>query len=343
MRPRRLRRATAALAIGVAVISVVSEAAPPEAPPPQATAPTTVQSLTVTPSQPAKPPPESAVHAFVQSHATATHVGQLPRWQAPVCAKVAGVDPKTAAAIVARVVELAKRVGAPVANPATCHANVAILVSADPQAVLDYVKKHQPVLLGYHYASQTQRIATVRYPIQAWYVTASGGRGRSVAVTIGGGQAGMGSGNATTGGSQPSLGGGPATIDDSCCGIGGGVAGSRLTSQMISAFATVLVVVDAQVLASHDETFVGDYVGIVGLSEANLAQACGPLPSVLDGLAQDCPNADAVTAATASDLSFLKALYATDASNPEWMQRSSIADLMHRAAIRPGSASSTNR
>jgi hypothetical protein len=337
----------AGLTIAGALIPAVAMADPPAASPPQpalsSSPPTTVQSVTVTPLPPATPPPAAAVHAFVQSHATPTHIGQLPRWQVAVCAKVAGVDPQKGAAIVARVVDLAQRVGAPIADPAHCHANFAILVSDDPQAVLDYVRKHQPVLLGYHYPDQTQRIATVRHPIQAWYVTASGGRGRSVAVTIGGGQAGMGSGFATTGGSQASLGGGAAAIDDSCCGVGGGVAGSRLTSQMTSAFAAVVVVVDARGLANHDDDVVGDYVGVIGLSEANLSQPCGPLPSVLDAFAADCADADAVTEATADDVAFLKALYATDPSNPEWMQRSSIADLMHRAATHPQSVSSATR
>jgi hypothetical protein len=345
MRVMRLRRVMAAPAVAVALIPAVTAADPPGTSPPQTAAsspPTTVQSVTVTPPPPATPPPAAAVHAFVQSHATPTHIGQLPRWNVPVCAKVAGVDPQKAAAIVARVVDLAKRVGAPVAS-ANCRANFAILVSDDPQAVLDYVKRRQPVLLGYHYPDQTQRIATVRYPIQAWYVTASGGEGRSVAVTIGSGQAGMGSGFATTGGSQPSLGGGGATIDDPCCGTGGGVAGSRLTSQMTSAFAAVVVVVDARVLASRDETFVGDYAGVIGLSEANLSQPCGPLPSVLDAFAVACADADAVTEATADDVAFLKALYATDPSNPDWMQRSSIADLMHRAATHAQAASSASR
>ena len=258
-----------------------------------------------------------------------------------MCAKVAGVDPQRAAAIVARVVDLAKRVGAPVANPATCHPNFAIVVSDEPQAVLDYVKKRVPVLLGYHYLSQTQRIATVRYPIQAWYVTASGGDGRSVTVGIGG-QGGMG-GFATTGGSQAVLGGGGATIDDSCCATSGGVAGSRLTSEMTSAFAAVVVVVDARVLANHDETLVGDYAGVIGLSKANLAKACGPIASVLDALAEGCADADAVTAATASDVSFLKALYRTDPSNPDWMQGSSIADVMRREATHPKGVTSAAR
>ena len=52
--------------------------------------------------------------------------------------------------------------------PATCRANLAIVVSYEPQDVLDYVRKHAPVLLGYHYPDQTQRIATVRYQIQAY-------------------------------------------------------------------------------------------------------------------------------------------------------------------------------
>ena len=331
------------LAVGLTLTAAVARADPSTKPPAQTTSepPTTVQSVTVTPSLPSKPPPEAAVHAFVQSHATPTHIGQLPRWHVPVCARIAGIDPQRGAKIVARVVDLAKRVGAPVA-PATCHANFAILVSDDPQSVLDYIKKHQPALLGYHYPDQTQRIATVRYPIQAWYVTASGGEGRAVTVSIGR-SAAMGGGSSFTGGSQANLGGGPATIDDPCCGAGGGVAGSRLTSEMTSAFAAVVVVVDARVLADHDEILVGDYVGVLGLSKTNPSQTCGPLASVLDALVQGCADADGVTEATASDLAFLKALYATDASNPGWMQRASITDMMGREAKQLESVSSTAR
>jgi hypothetical protein len=345
MRPWR-RRTVTTLAAGLTSIAVAASADPkppaPGSPPEPAT---TVQSVTVTPSPPRKPPPDAAVHAFVQSHATPTHIGQLPRWHEPVCVGIAGIDPQRGAKIVARVIDLAQRVGAPVA-PASCHANFAIVVSDDPQAVLDYIKQRQPVLLGYHYPSQTERIATVRYPIQAWYVTASGGKGAAVTVSIGGSAGmgmGMGGGAALTGGSQASLGGGEATIDDPCCAVGGGVAGSRLTSGMTSAFAAVTVVIDARVLANHDETLVGDYVGVIGLSKTSPAQTCSPLASVLDVLVQGCAGADAITEATASDVAFLQALYATDSSNPEWMQRSSIADLMRRQALQAQSASSTTR
>ena len=103
-----------------------------------------------------------------------------------MCAKVAGVDAQKGAVIVARVVDLARRVGAPVADPATCRANFAIVVSDEPQAVLDYVKKRQPVLLGYHYPGQTQRIATVRYPIPGLVRDSAGWPGAPpVAVGIG--------------------------------------------------------------------------------------------------------------------------------------------------------------
>ena len=40
------------------------------------------------------------------------------------------------------------------------------------------------------------------------------------------------------------------------------------------------------------------YAGVIGLSEADLSRVCGPLPSVLDALAEGCAGADAVTGAT---------------------------------------------
>jgi hypothetical protein len=245
------------------------------------------------------------LHDFVQQHATPSHIGQLVRWSDPICARTAGVDDKQGAVIVAHIDDLARRVGAPVGVPdasGACHPNLAVVVSDKPQAVLDYIKTRLPVLLGYHYVAQIKRISTVRYPIQAWYVTAT--RGAS----------------------------GELIVDDSCCPSPGGRAGSRFSADMASEFAAVIVVVDEAVLAAHDLDEMGDYIAVLSLSEADLAHTCGPLPSVLDDLAAGCPASR--QAATDSDVAFLKGLYSTNPTQFGFMQRASIADAMRRAQAR---------
>jgi hypothetical protein len=297
---RRARTVLTALCAGFALwlcggafaAPAPSEPAPKETP--------TVRGVTVTP--PAKPPasqpsPE-ALHDFFEQHAAPTHIGQLARWEAPICARTAGLDDKRSAVIVARIDDLAQRVGAPLAA-AGCRANLAIVVSEKPQAVLDYIKRRLPVLLGYHYNAQIERISTVRYPIQAWYVTGTLG-------AVGG-----------------------VVVDDSCCPSPSGRSGSRFSADIASQLAAVVVVVDAGVLARHDLGEVGDYIAVLAFSEADLSHPCAPLPSILDDLA-DCA-ARSEPGPTTTDIAFLQGLYSTDPRVFGWLQRASIADAMRRA------------
>ena len=122
-------------------------------PAPSTSAPTAtpVPSLTViAPRRPEAPPAPAAVHAFVQSHAVPSRIGQLARWGSGICPKTAGLGRDQSEAVIHRVMALAQAVGAPTADLGKCRANLAIIVTDKPQAVLDYVKARQPALLGYH-------------------------------------------------------------------------------------------------------------------------------------------------------------------------------------------------
>jgi len=293
----------------VAAVATQACAGQPQGSDALAAPPTTVPSLTVTPPpKPLPPPSDAAVQAFIRSHAAPSRIGQLARWGRPICPKTAGVDPEKGAVIVQHIAQLAELVGAPVAPPG-CRPNLAVIVSDNPQSVLDYVRVHLPDLLGYHYISQERRIATVRFPIQAWYVTATRGSN------------------------------GDLIVDDSCCNAAGARAGSRLTSDISSELVSVVVVIDATLLARRDLGAIADDVAVLGLSQANPSHACGDIPSILDVGAPDCPEADKVVSATDGDVAFLKALYATDPRVIGSLQRSNIADAMRRDALtRPSQA-----
>jgi hypothetical protein len=184
----------------------------------------------------------------------------VARWGTPICPKTAGLDHDRGAAVVQRIIAVARSVGAPVADPAKRRANLAIVVSDQPQRLLDYVRAKQPDLLGYHYAAEVKRISTVRYPIQAWYITATRGTN------------------------------GDLVLDDSCCRSPGGRAGSRLSAGISSEFAAVLVVADAAVVAKYDVETFADYVAALSLSEVDLSRPCGDIDSILACLRQVAIN-----------------------------------------------------
>lgn len=55
---------------------------------------------------------------------------------------------------------------------AKCEPNIQIVFSTSPQDLLDNIRKHYDVLLGYHdNSSQAEELAKVTHAIQAWYST----------------------------------------------------------------------------------------------------------------------------------------------------------------------------
>jgi hypothetical protein len=299
--PARFRAGVAGLFVQTAALALSGVGRADPSPPPANATATQVPSITViAPERPPPAPSPSAVHDFVRSHAVPTHIGQLARWETEVCPKTVGLSPDQSQAVLQRIIAVAKSVGAPAGAPGKkCRVNLAVVVTDKPQGVLDYIKVKQPALLGYHYVSQVQRIATVRYPIQAWYITGTRGSG------------------------------GELVVDDSCCISQGGRAGSRLSAGISSEFAAVLVVADAATVAKHDINEIGDYVAVLSLSEVDLSRPCGEIDSIIDALSASCGDSRPATAVTKADSAFLKGLYATDPTL--FLQRSGITTAMKNA------------
>src|SRR6202034_671057 len=51
-----------------------------------------------------------------------------------------------------------------------------------PQILLDGIAEKTPSVLGFHYAAQRKKLATVSHPIQAWYATATADRNGDVQI-----------------------------------------------------------------------------------------------------------------------------------------------------------------
>src|ERR1700759_5092485 len=86
---------------------------------------------------------------YIQNFAVPTRMaGKLARWHEGVCPQVVGMKPELSAQFTARIRTLAAEVGAPVGADG-CRANIQIVFTTTPQALMDNVRVNQPDYLGY--------------------------------------------------------------------------------------------------------------------------------------------------------------------------------------------------
>jgi hypothetical protein len=253
------------------------------------------------------------IQAFIQSHGAVTRIGRLGRWRDPICPLTVGLPPTFDDFVSARVKDDAAKVGAPMAKAPDCMVNVVIVFSPTPQAFLDRVAKKAPVLLGYHDASQTKKLATFNHPIQAWYSTATrGSRGEQSL--------------------DDALGHQPVGMSDTVNGpMGRGmvrVGDSRISDSLSTVFGIVLVVADLNKVANQEIGGVSDYVALLTLSQPASLDGCDPLPSIIDLMSTACDGRPKPDAMTESDIAYLKALYATNAETSAALAKTNIASRM---------------
>jgi len=215
---------------------------------------------------------------------------QIGRWFVPLCPETQGLKSKDDEFVTKRILEVAARVGAPAASSSECQTNVDVVFTQQPQEQLDYLVHQNAEILGFHYAAQRKKLATVTHPIQAWYITGTRSR-------VGG--------NHANGGAELILDG--LVMDSPNSLAAAGQAGSRLGDQRRTEFMRVTVLVDAEAMARYPLSAVSDYVAMLVLSRAGQDQ-CNELQSILDLLAP-CAETSKPAALTTADEAFLKALY----------------------------------
>jgi hypothetical protein len=293
--------------LGAGVSMAATSPTSPSSTPPLAASPGVPTGTVVVTARPRPVAPQSldrVVHGFVRSHGAATHIGQLARWRDPVCPQTTGLPPGYDAFVSSRVTEVAAQVGAPTGPPTGhCDPNVVIVFTVEPQTFMNEIRKKKPALLGFHYASQAVRLATVSQPIQGWYVTATRGDG------------------------------GDVEVDDSCCPGPGGRPGSRLGSGMSSEFVAILIVADASKVAGYPIGSVADYIAMLALSHPASLTACSEISSISDLMAPACDSQPSPGALTSEDLAYLKALYRTDLTLFLPDEQSNITTLMKASIV----------
>ena len=87
---------------------------------------------------------------FVKSHGTPSErLGQVGRWYEKVCPETVGLRSVYNEFISNRVIEVARKVGAPTQRAGKCTRNIKIIFSAHPQAQVDFIASKYRVFLGY--------------------------------------------------------------------------------------------------------------------------------------------------------------------------------------------------
>jgi hypothetical protein len=264
------------------------------------------ESVTVIATKPSK----ATINKFVETRAEPTFVlGRMARWTLKVCPLTLGLGDKYAKYVTQRIRDVATAVGAPVNTDPGCRPNIEVMFTTAPQGLLDNVRNHQPLFLGYfHDGRQADDLAKVTHPIQAWYTTVSQDIDGSRQIDTGacnvgtsislqqpvGGESGMSAGTTTSTLTLP-------------CAMVVHASGFRARDGLDGGFYNILIVAEPAKLFDYEVGSLADYISLLALSQPASLDNCQELPSISNLLAKDCASVSSKI--TDGDLAFLQALY----------------------------------
>lgn len=268
--------------------------------------------LAQTPTDPPAVSPENVVvtdqalsreqiETFVDHYAAAAaRLDKLARWKRSVCPVTLGLPAEQNLAISARIREVANLTGAGTPAKGQCRPRIVVIFTAEPQALMDYIKHKYPYLLGRHYYAQTDSVATISSAAKAWYGTETqdaSGRVQSDYNHYG----------------HP--------ID----GQGFSATGLAHHDGLSSQFQSVLVVVDLNEAQGHKVGALADYAAFMSLAQTRQPETCEGHLTVLNLLNKACLDSQRANSLTNLDLAYLKGLYRASEAASFASQKGSIA------------------
>ena len=274
------------------------------------------ETVTVT-GQKIAPVPRAVIDKMITTRIAPTRLaGKIARWKDPICPETFGVKPEWAAAVTQRIRDVAVTAGARVETKSPCTANVTIVFTTTPQALLDDIAAHRPGLLGYHESvTEIKAQAMMRHPIQAWYATET----RDF----------MGQTHPDNKDycdrQHPKY--APDPDMTACTYI---TSGMTLDDGISSDFSTVLVVADWNTLGSHPFSAIADYIAMFVLSQTKSFDSCDALPTIANLMSQSCDAQWKTDALTEGDIAYLHALYKMQPGGNLHSQQNDIARGMAR-------------
>ena len=246
------------------------------------------------------------VQAFVSSSIREPFEGSLARWNGPICPVVVGLSQGEDQLVRAGLAEIAMAAGAQVADQ-PCQANFAVIMVAEPAAVLKAWYKRDWHLFGDATESRINEWVKTPRAARVWYnIKNESASGVPYAIV-------------PTGLLGPLAPGMSIPFDNSA-------EASHIVFNSVRAFSSVIVVIDSDRAKGISLDKLADYAAMVGLVEIQLDADFGEAPTILRLFsASEWANP---TGLSHWDSAVLKALYTT--SQATKLQRSEIAQRMLR-------------
>jgi hypothetical protein len=230
------------------------------------------------------------VDQFVASVITHYWDRPLLRWQTPVCPLVAGLPRDQGEFILRQLSQIVRDAGAPLA-PEKCRANFVVLITSEPDQLLESLRKKRPRLFDLHDGMGTlKHFLRTERPVRVWYNWQYGADDVAFSTAA-----------AVTGGSAPS-----AALSEYPTFRS---PNSRLSYSALRAIDTSIIAVDIRRMSGVNLGQLSGYVAMIGLAEINLDKEVLAAPSVLR-LFSEAGGAPA-DGMSLWDQVLLKSLYAT--------------------------------
>jgi hypothetical protein len=240
-----------------------------------------------------------ALHYVVHVARPSSLSGPLARWHSPVCPLVAGLPRAMGEAMLENLSSAIQASGARL-GPPECHANLLVIVTQDPAALIKKWVSRDPSLFAKASPSAIQRLEANKDPVRVLYNEDIGPAGGAKGSTF--------------------------VVQNHQFNSIEAVGASRITGNVMVDLASVVVIVDPRTLQGIPLSALSDYVAFVGLAEINPDADLQGLESILNLF--HSPAAAPPTTMSAWDKSYLSALY--HAQENTVMQTDVIIDSMAR-------------
>jgi hypothetical protein len=266
-RARAASRSKQRAAWGLAVLSALSFAGNAKAAPPSgeqseqafSTKPT-LPEVTVRAQREAM---ERRVWAFVTSGIRKPFEASLSRWNNPICPLVVGLPQEEDRFFRARLSEIAVAAGAHLA-PQPCQANFAVIVAAEPDAVLKAWYKRDYHLFGDATENRINEWLKRSRPVRVWYNVESGSASGLPYSPWIAGSFGQGFG-----------------VDNTAVPVDNNVEASHIVFNAVRDFSSVIVAIDSARTEGTSLNTLADYAAMVGLAEIQSDADFGEVPTIL--------------------------------------------------------------
>lgn len=222
----------------------------------------------------------------------------LIRWNVPICLFAIGLSAEDSRAVLARLSQIISAAGAPLA-PGPCRPNFAIIVTSDPDRVLEAWYKRDSQLFGSASPSDIRHFLDGSHsrPIHVWRNI---DRGRTAGTRFGH--------------FVPS---------------NNRAESSPFERNAVLGFYSIFAIIDSNRVEHANQAQLTDYVAMAGLSNVDLDADIGNAPSILQLFAASGDRPDGLSL---WDTAFLKALYQSDQTSRS--QRHEIAERVIREVSR---------